>query len=185
MLPNFQKISQIKNVIKWQQCYCSGGHTEWLIFTMPSCGQGPHPGPSKLSAPPPPKSCLFPLNKETLGLLQLARARRVLPYTTDTSRTMPPTPYICLAPYPNSSNSGGSHLVPVTGSLCILKNGMPQIKKDLKDMQVQCDILEDPGLDKLAIEDIWGTTGTICLSTGQQSTLEDYFIRCNHDNLAI
>ena len=159
MLPNFLK-NQITSVIKWKQCYCMwwpgwmaisslcvvarlngyfltacGGQAEWLF---PRClavgGQDPPLAPSKFSGLPSPKACLLTLNKETAGLLQLAKVNRTLPYTSDTNGAMPPTAYMCLAPFPNYSDSGGSQLLPLTRSLCVLKHGMLWIKKDWKDM---------------------------------------------------
>ena len=93
-------------------------------------GQGPPLAPSKFSALPSPKACLLTLNKEAIGLLQLAKVNRTLPYTSDTNGALPPTAYMCLAPFPNYSDSGGSQLLPLTRSLCVLKHGMLWIKKD-------------------------------------------------------
>ena len=39
-------------------------------------GQGPPLAPSKFSALPSPKACLLTLNKEAIGLLQLAKVNR-------------------------------------------------------------------------------------------------------------
>ena len=97
-------------------------------------GQDPHLAPRKLSAPPPPKACLLTLNKEAIGLLQLAKVNKTLPYTSDTNGTMPPAASMCLASFPNYSDSGGSQLLPLTRALCVLKHGMLWIKKDWKDM---------------------------------------------------
>ena len=110
----------------------------FLAGLFPRClavgGQDPPLAPSKFSALPSPKACLLTLNKEAAGLLQLAKVNRTLPYTSDTNGAMPPTAYMCLAPFPNYSDSGGSQLLPLTRSLCVLKHGMLWIKKDWKDM---------------------------------------------------
>ena len=72
-------------------------------------GQDPPLAPSKFSALPSPKACLLPLNKEAVGLLQLAKVNRTLPYTSDTNEAMPPTAYMCLAPSQTQTPVGASY----------------------------------------------------------------------------